>query len=352
MKTNKRIHAFIKLGEKLKKISENKNTEDVISFNKIIQAAHNTNPWFTEKNIRSSIETISEMLKEENIEKWLSKYYNKIKSSNKNNNVGVVLAGNIPLVGFHDFLCVLISGNSFIGKLSGQDEKLLPAVAEQLVFIEPEFKNKIQFTDNFLKSFDAIIATGSDNTSKYFEYYFGQYPNIIRKNRNSVAVLNGNESDESIKKLGFDLFSYFGLGCRNVSKIYIPEDYDLDVIFRNIISYKDLINHSKYANNYSYYKSIYLLAENIFFDNGFCLLKEDTAFSAPVGVVNYERYKNISNVNKTLQVSSKKIQCVVSLDENIENSIPFGKTQSPDLWDYADGVDTMEFLLEDKIAHL
>ncbi|MCF8297695.1 MAG: acyl-CoA reductase [Saprospiraceae bacterium] len=347
-----RINAFVELGRLLKQISvddfSGEFSENLKSFSNIIKTTHHLNPWFTEENVRNSICSLAEMLKKESIDKWISKYLEKLEHVKADNRVAVILAGNIPLVGFHDFLCVLISGNTFIGKLSAKDDKLLPAVADLLIKINPEFKDKIEFTDELLKSFDAVIATGSDNSSRYFDYYFGKYPNIIRRNRNSVAVLNGSESKEDIEKLGFDIFSYFGLGCRNVSKLYLPEGYDVDLFYKGIFKFKDVANHAKYASNYSYYKSIYLLAQTVHYDNGFCILKQDTDLSAAVSVVNFEYYKNIADVNNNLQINSDKIQCIVSIDENIKNAIPFGNTQSPDLWDYADGVNTMEFLLDLK----
>ncbi len=221
MNINLRISAFIKLGKLLKKISvddlNGEYSEDLELFDKIIKTSHHLNPWFTDENVRNSLGSLSEMLKKENINKWISQYSEMLESRNTINKVAVILAGNIPLVGFHDFLCVLVSGNSFIGKLSSHDDKLLPAVADLLIKIEPEFKNRIEFTDELLKSFDAVIATGSDNSSRYFDYYFGKYPHIIRKNRNSVAVLTGTESTEDIEKLGLDIFIYFVLGCRTVT---------------------------------------------------------------------------------------------------------------------------------------
>lgn len=350
MNINLRISAFIKLGKLLKKISvddlNGEYSEDLELFDKIIKTSHHLNPWFTDENVRNSLGSLSEMLKKENINKWISQYSEMLESRNTINKVAVILAGNIPLVGFHDFLCVLVSGNSFIGKLSSHDDKLLPAVADLLIKIEPEFKNRIEFTDELLKSFDAVIATGSDNSSRYFDYYFGKYPHIIRKNRNSVAVLTGTESTEDIEKLGLDIFIYFGLGCRNVTKLFLPKGYDIDMFYQGILLYKDIVNHAKYASNYSYYKSIYLLAQTVHFDNGFCILKQESDLSAAVSVVNFEYYKNISDVNRSLQINADKIQCIVSKDKKVENAIPFGTTQSPDLWDYADGVDTMEFLLD------
>ena len=254
------------------------------------------------------------------------------------------MAGNIPLVGFHDFISVLISGNKVLGKLSSNDKILLPFLTQKLIEIEPEFKEYIQFSDKKLENFDAVIATGSNNTSLYFEHYFGKYPNIIRKNRNSVAVLSGEESPTQLEALSKDIFTYFGLGCRNVSKLYLPKEYDFKPFFNAMYSQKDIIHNDKYMNNYDYNKAVYLMGGVNLLDNEFMLLKEDTGFSSPISVVFYEYYNSLQEVEKYLAKNTEKIQCVVSTS-NIENAIPFGKTQSPELWDYADSIDTLEFLL-------
>jgi len=342
----KRISAFVKLRDFLKNIHSKDLEKYSASFDEIIHNHHQSNPWFIEENVRVAINSIAETLNEESLVKWMNNYEKKSnKVSHRAKRVGVVMAGNIPLVGFHDFLCVLISGNKFFGKLSSQDNKLLPAIAEILIEIEPDFENYIEFTEERLTSFDAIIATGSDNTSRYFEYYFGKYPNIIRKNRNAVAVFSGKETKEELKEFGKDIFMYFGLGCRNVSKLYVPEDYKFDGFFEAIFEYKDVSQYHKYMNNYEYNRSIFLLSQIKHFDNGFLLLKEDEVISSRIAVLNFEYYKNTKDVNSILKSNTEKIQCIVSNASEIDSAIPFGQTQNPQLWDYADGVDTMEFLL-------
>ncbi len=342
-----RIDAFVKLGEFLSNFSNNNfdnQNGEYEKFNNLIKSIHIYNAWFSEENVRLSIIAISEMLKSKNINRWID-MYPKLSENKPIRSVGVVTAGNIPLVGFHDMLCVLLSGNKFVAKLSSKDNKLMQAIRLYLISLNPEFENLIQFQENKLSGFDAVIATGSNNTSRYFEYYFGKYPNIIRKNRNSIAVLTGKETGKQIENLANDVFMYFGLGCRNVSKLLIPEDYCFENLFESIKCYEKLYSHNKYANNYDYNKSIYLMNKIKHLDNGFVLLKEDSSMASPIAVLYYQNYKNIEDVNNYLSVNKENIQCIVSDDNNVKNAIGFGKAQYPELWDYADNVDTMEFLL-------
>jgi hypothetical protein len=336
MQLNQRINAFVELGKFLGKIeSENE-------FESILRKAEAENGWFTQENIKFALKNWGDALSKENLQQWISKY--KIEDIEPKT-VAIIMAGNIPLVGFHDFLSVLISGNKVLAKLSSNDKTLLPFLAEYLISVEPEFKNYIEFTDGKLENFDAVIATGSNNTARYFEYYFGKYPNIIRKNRNSAAILTGNETKEELKNLADDIFTYFGLGCRNVSKLYIPENYDFEAFFKGMFSWKEIIHNHKYINNYDYNKAVYLMDSFPLLDNEFMLLKEDTAFSSPISVVFYEKYNSLEDLSKELEEQSENIQCVVS-KAGINNEIPFGKAQNPELWDYADRIDTVEFLLK------
>jgi len=373
MELEKRIIAFVRLGEVLRKFDTNF-TNNTILKEATIKASQK-NGWFTEENILLAIGSLGEMLKEEKIRKWVSEY-NILPDPlqrGKEKRIGVIMAGNIPLVGFHDFLCVLISGNSFAGKLSSDDEFLLPAVSKLLITIESGFKEQIHFTNKpFNKSanISAFIATGSNNSARYFEYYFGKYPHIIRKNRNAIAILDGKETENDLKNLGKDIFQYFGMGCRNVSKVFIPQDYNLDKFFAAIVDFGDVINHNKYYNNHIYYRTIYLLNKEKFLDNNFLMLKESpspalpkdnhrlrpqvgasTTLSSPVATLYYEYYKDQKNLTEKLLVIKEQIQCTASIKvlpfgkDLGWASVPFGQTQSPELWDYADGVDTMEFLL-------
>ena len=338
MQLIQRINAFAELGKFLLEIENDIENE----FEKIIRKAEAENGWFTPENIKFALNSWSEALSEKNITKWISKY--KIEETEPKT-VAIVMAGNIPLVGFHDFLSVLVTGNKVLAKLSSNDKMLLPFLAQKLIEIEPQFKNLIEFTDDKLENFDSVIATGSNNTARYFEYYFGKYPHIIRKNRNSIAVLNGTESEVELTQLANDIFRYFGLGCRNVSKLYVPENYNFETFFKAMFSWKEIIHNHKYINNYDYNKAVYLMDGLPLLDNEFMLLKEDTGFSSPISVVFYEKYSSIENVSKELEEQSENIQCVVS-KAGLKNEIPFGKAQMPELWDYADGVDTVDFLLK------
>ena len=305
-------------------------------FKKILNKAYEENPWFTNKNVITTLKHISYLTTKNKIEEWLSSY--KLKPTKKK--VLVVMAGNIPLVSFHDMLSVLVSGNTFIGKLSSKD-KVLPAfIRDILVEIDKNLKNKIYLTENPIKEFDAVIATGSDNSAKYFEKYFGSYPNIIRKNRSSIAIISGNETEKQLHSLADDIFLYFGLGCRNISKIYFPKGYDLNYFVKQInkTDYKSIITHNKYANNYSYNKAIYLMNKIPFIDGDFFILKEDNGITSPIGVIYYEYYKKNDNFDTKLLPLKEKIQIVLK-------SSNFGKAQFPELTEYADGIDVMNFLI-------
>ncbi|MBV7439876.1 acyl-CoA reductase [Weeksellaceae bacterium TAE3-ERU29] len=305
-----------------------------------LKLAEIKNPWFTIENQLYALSEWAEALKKENLEKWLSKYDLSI----KNKNVGIVAAGNIPLVGFHDLLSVVLSGNNAIIKLSSNDEVLMKYMIHYLYDIAPEFKEIIKITDK-LKGYDAVIATGSDNTARYFESYFKDIPHIIRKNRTSVAILTGEETPQDLENLSNDMLRYFGLGCRNVTKIYTPKGYDLNTIFNSLFKWKDIINHHKYANNYDYYRTIYLMKQIPITENGFVLMTEDKNLFSPISVIFHEEYDNLITLIPQLKNLEEKIQCIVNkyVIPNL-NTINFGEAQSPKLWDYADGIDTINWL--------
>ena len=350
MNLQERITSFKKLGEILQQFTSTRNAplkKSLQTFlEKKVHEATLQNPWFTQTDIHSAFHGLSKMLETDKLNTWINQYPELKKQIITPRKVGVVNAGNIPLVGFHDFLATLLTGNYYIGKLSSKDNILLPAIRDILTDISPEFKDYIHFEEHLLKDFDAIIATGSDNSARYFHYYFGKYPHIIRKNRNGVAVLPPDYSMEELKRLANDIFLYYGLGCRNVSKIFFPEDFIFKHFFDQIEHYgNQLINHNKYANNYEYHKSIFLMNQEPHLDNGFVLLKPDTAFSSPISTLFYETYQNRKEVEQRLETQTDQIQCVVSRPGFIGRSIPFGKAQFPELWDYADNVDTIEFLL-------
>lgn len=350
MTQNDKKKCFIELGMFLSQFSEEGNVEkpNVLNnnlffddFANLILLSQSHNGWYTPENIYFSIQSWANALTEENINQWLNPYN---LQENYPKNIGLILAGNIPLVGFHDFLSVLITGNSVLIKTSSNDQHLLPFLAKYSIAIEPKLAKKITFVEGKLQNFDAIIATGSDNTARYFEYYFKDKPSIIRKNRNSVAVLNGNETSDQLKALGEDIFRYFGLGCRNVSKLFVPKNYSFTAFFEAIFEYQDVIQYEKYANNYDYNKAVFLMSNFKLLDNGFLTLKEDASYSSPISSVFYEFYEDLTDLQLKLTSEQDKIQCIVS-NNLIENSIDFGQTQRPNLWDYADNVDTIAFLL-------
>jgi len=344
MTLNERKAAFNALGQKLQSLLDKKSGEE--GFENMLRNVYFNNKWFDELHTRFMLSQIAEMLKSENLEKWLDLYDHSQFNPLNIKSVGVIMAGNIPLVGFHDFLCVLISGHIFIGKLSSQDHILLPYISDLLVSIDERFNKFIFLKEDLRDGFDAVIATGSNNSSRYFEYYFAKYPNIIRNNRNSLAVLNGFESPEQLDALADDICLYFGKGCRSVSKIYIPQNYNFDSLIQSFDKYNIQKFNTKYFNNYEYYKSIYIINNLTFIDNGFLLLREDMSMSSPVSVLHYEFYSNLQNVNEAIVENHNNIQCVVSEIKQINNSVKLGHAQKPVLWDYADNVDTLEFLFE------
>jgi len=342
MHYDEKIKVVAELGNKLKNYCQQGFSE---KFDKAIELSCQYNPWFTRENILTAFNSIAVSLASDKIKKWLQPYGESLSAESKNK-IAVIMAGNIPIVGFHDFLCVLASGNIFIGKLSSQDKFLLPAIAEELITICPVWKNDIVFTEEILKGFDKVIATGSDNSSRYFDYYFGKYPHIIRKNRNSIAVLTGEESLEDLQLLADDIFLYFGLGCRNVTKVFVPENYDFSKLKNAFMIYRDrLFNHNKFMNNYEYQKSIFLINSIQHIDFEFCILKEDSSIHSPISVIHYQYYKSKEEVQEIIENFKDQIQCIVSKNNFINQSSSFGQSQKPELWDYADGVDTLKFLL-------
>jgi len=349
-------NVFVSLGEFLSQFSEvgNLKKESVLNndlasasrvfferFIDLIQLSQSHNGWYTNDNVYFAIQSWAEALTIDNLNQWLDAYdFSNVDSKT----VGLILAGNIPLVGFHDFISVLLSGHKVLVKTSSNDQHLLPFLAEYLISIEPKLENYITFAEGKLEGFDAVIATGSNNTARYFEFYFKDKPSIIRKSRNSVAVLNGQETKEQMIALGEDVFRYFGLGCRNVSKIFVPKGYNFDAFFGGMFPYQDVIKYEKYINNYDYNKAVFLMSNFNLLDNEFLIIKEDSSYASPISSVFYEFYENLEEIKMRLQADNEQIQCIVS-NNLIENSVAFGQTQKPNLWDYADNVDTIKFLI-------
>jgi len=336
-----KISGLEKLGEFIQNFLKNDDEhynekEERLAY--LMKRSEIENPWFTQENQRYNLQQWASLFNKESIENWLSQY----QLSNTPKRVGLILAGNIPLVGFHDIISVVLSNHIPVIKLSSKDRLMLP----YLLQLWNEFSNnEIEYhIVERLENFDAVIATGSNNTARYLEYYFKNSLSIIRKNRTSVAILKGDETEEELQLLADDIFRYYGLGCRNVTRILIPKEMKLDGLFENFIHYKDIINHNKYANNYDYNRAIYLLNQDQFWDNNFVMLKEDEKLFSPLSVINFSRYETLEEVKRFIEINKDEIQTIVAKSELGLESIGFGETQNPSLDTYADNVDTMAFL--------
>jgi hypothetical protein len=341
-----RITAFVQLGKVFHALGNDLpwpgfdcglTEEEYQSAQEVVLSQPSYNGWFTVENTRMSLRNWSESLQENTIQDWLNDYE---LSHVQPQTIAIICAGNIPMVGFHDILCVLITGHKALIKLSSDDARLIPLALYLIMKWEPAMKEQIQWAEGKLENFDRIIATGSDNTSRYFHAYFDKYPNIIRHSRTSVAVLDGSESEEELNLLGHDIFDYFGLGCRNVCKIYIPNGYDLNRVIAALLPFQYVSKHNKYANNYDYNKAVWLLNQEDLLENGFMLFKQDVSLVAPTASLFYEYYDEKETLLEMLKASSDKIQCIVG-----KGHIPFGQAQCPTLRDYADNIDVMTFLL-------
>ncbi len=331
MTIEQRIKALSYLGKRLQTLNKDE-------VENLIQHARSENAWFTPDTIRMALHGIIHFLDQERLTEWTSNYD---LAKNKGKVVGVVMAGNIPMVGFHDLLTVLISGHNALVKLSSKDSVLIRYIVNELIEIEPQFDKQVSFSER-LTNFDAVIATGSDNSARYFEFYFAKYPHVIRKNRTSCAVISGEETEEEFQKLGIDIFSYFGLGCRNVSKLFVPENYSFSPLLNALEIYQPIINHHKYCNNYDYQKSIMLVNCVPFLDNGFLMLTQHERIVSPISVIYYEHYASSESLKEKISSIKDKIQCVVG--NELPATIKFGQAQYPELQDYADQIDTLAFL--------
>lgn len=333
-----RIEALDTLGKRLREPSEQLDT--------VVRRTAFNNAWFTEANQRKAIQEIARhFLNKEKLEKWVENYAFDVQPSPKT--VGLVLAGNIPLVGFHDILCVFMSGNIAKIKISDKDPYLLPYILQVLKEIDPRTADFFQITERFLKDFDAVIATGSNNSARYFDAYFGKYPHIIRKNRNAVAILRGTETANDLALLGEDVFTYFGLGCRNVSKIYVPNGYNFHPFLEAMHEYKEIVLHDKYKNNFDYNFTLLILNKIKHEANGCILMRESSDLTSPIAMLYYEYYDDLTDLKINLWQRRDEIQLIVA-KEKVEGlpSFYFGEAQKPSLTDYADGVDTLDFLLK------
>lgn len=334
MTKEERIAGFAELGQTVQQFDAESKAE---LFSKVA----NTNPWFTPQNIEQALKGISHFLDTEIMSNWLAQY----NLPQESKQIGIVMAGNIPLVGFHDFLSVILAGHRAVIKLSSQDGVLFPVLLEKLEKINPKFREQVLVVDK-LPAVDAVIATGSDNSSRYFKKYFKDIPHIIRHNRTSVAILNGNETVEALQLLGNDIFNFFGLGCRNVAKIFVPEGYDMKLLLSALEGYHEVINHPKYFNNYEYNKAIYLVNRTPHLDTGFALFTQSSEIASPLAVIYYDEYSDEQQLTGTLQSYANKIQCIVSNSNLNITAVPIGNSQLPDIDDFADNIDTMAFLCD------
>ena len=341
---NKTIVAFDQLGKIMRLLGEQQpwssyesglNEAEYEALNALIRKQFVLNGWFTEEAVRFSLKALGEQLNKEQLELFTQNYNYSITPKK----IGVIMAGNLPLVGFHDFLCVLLSGNKIVIKLSSDDKTLLPALIDILIKLLPELNEFIEISLGKIGVIDAMIATGSGNSMRYFESYFGHLPNLFRKNRTSVAVLDGAETEEELKELGKDIFMHFGLGCRNVSKLLIPTDFDLNRFFSAIVPYGEIVNHHKYANNYDYNKAIFLMNLEKMLDNNFILLKESEELFSPLAVLYFQRFNDKTEIKNYILKESENLQVIVGHDHH-----QFGTAQCPTLFDFADGIDTMAWL--------
>jgi hypothetical protein len=341
MNIENQVLGLTKVSEYIKEfLAKNKDyyNDNDSDFELLLEKSKIENQWFTIENQKFALQQWADLLSEENINNWLKEY----SISKISKRVGLIMAGNIPLVGLHDVISVVLSNHIPVIKLSSKDRYIIPFLLKKWNEFS-EGNVQFEFVEK-LENFDAVIATGSNNTARYLEYYFKNHLNIIRKNRTSVAVLKGDETEEELQLLANDIFQYFGLGCRNVTRLFIPQDFLIDRLFESFIGFQDIINHNKYANNYDYNRAVYLLNQDKFWDNNFVMLKEDEKLFSPLSVINFSRYSSLDEVKNFIAENEENIQCITAKDELGFDSIKFGEAQNPGLNTYADNVDTMKFL--------
>ncbi|MHC1702302.1 MAG: acyl-CoA reductase [Tenuifilaceae bacterium] len=342
MDFNARLNAFIDLGKRM--LSDSKPGSGT-NFQLIIEQANNHNPWFTPDNVYYAIDSIANhWLSKVELHSFVNKYPKSFFEPRESKKVVVIMAGNVPFAGFHDLFCVLLTGHHFLGKVSSKDGHLMNAIIDLLVEINPEFRSVIELSEVTLHGFDAVIATGSDSSSQYFDYYFKKYPKIIRRNRNSIAILTGNESEDELKSLGDDIFLYFGLGCRSISKLMVPKGYNFNSMLKAFKAWQNIDSHNKYMNNYEFQKTLNQMNLISHIDTDFFLLKQHESISSTVGVLHYQEYESIDDVKKYLELHKNQIQCIVADAKIFPGAIPFGMSQNPAVDEFADGMDTIEFL--------
>lgn len=342
---SERIQVLADLGNYLREeINPGKTSSKI--FDTLLRQVEHENPWFTSVFIRKAVEAWSKLLNKDLLEAFIEPYLGLLaKPSKEPKVVLLVLAGNIPLVGMHDLVCCFLSGEKALIKLASKDRLLLPFLTSWMIQNHPTTKNYFDYVEGIASEFTHVIATGSDNSARYFEHYFSKYPSVIRKNRSSIGIITPNTTQDELRLLGQDIFSYFGLGCRNVTQLFIPYNYEFDQLQKAFTEHRDIYNHNKYANNYDYQKAIYLMNQVGFYDLGHVLLVEDKRIKSPLGVLHFTYYNDTSEIAAFVTANTDNIQCIVSDSSCSVQHVDFGTAQYPDLWDFADQIDTLQFLL-------
>lgn len=337
MLLNDRIALLAALGDSIQSDLDSDRLES------ILYQAYSKNPWFVEKYATLALQNAaSKYLNAEALKDWLNTY--ELDDNAAPKRVGLIPAGNIPLVGIHDLISIFVTGNTALIKPSSKDEVLTKYLIDALYELEPKARERVVLTER-LVDFNGVIATGSNNTHRYFEHYFGKHPNVLRKNRTSVAVLDENASAEEMRLLGEDVFTFFGLGCRSVSKIFVPKGFAIERLLKEWDGFSWLGDHNKFHNNYMYHKSVYLVNKVSHFDTGFALISESEELFSPIGTIYYQEYENREDLENKLPGLGEHVQVVVSGPKmSIKGSCGYGAAQSPSLSDYADNVDTVKFL--------
>lgn len=340
---NQRIQVLADLGDAIH--LELKNSPYSETFENLLNKVNQSNPWFTIESIIQSLSSWAALLRSEHLNQFVSAYDTQLFEKKNDKVVLLILAGNIPLVGLHDVICSFLSGSKSMIKVSSKDALLLSYLIERIKTINPEASGYFEISETKAQGFTHVIATGSNNSARYFDHYFSKFPNIIRKNRSSLAIITQETTDSELEYLASDIFQYFGLGCRNVTQLWVPRSFDFDRLKNAFKSYARIINHNKYANNYDYHKAIALMNGDPFIDFEFILLQKNTMLKSPLGVLHYSFYENLTEVKNYIQEQREHIQCVVSSENSSFNEVNFGQTQQPKLWDFADQIDTLQFLL-------
>ena len=340
---NQRIQVLADLGERIQfELNHSPYNE---AFENLLNKVNQRNPWFTKESVVQSLSVWANLLESNNLNHFISRYETVLFEKKNDKVVLLILAGNIPLVGLHDVICSFLSGSKSMIKVSSKDALLLSYLIEQIKTINSTASDYFEISETKAQGFTHVIATGSNNSARYFDHYFSKFPNIIRKNRSSLAIITQKTTDTELEYLANDVFQYFGLGCRNVTQLCVPHSFDFDRLKNAFNSYATIINHNKYANNYDYHKAIALMNGDPFIDLEFILLQNKPMLKSPLGVLHYNFYENLTEVNSYIQEHREHIQCIVSSESSSSNEVNFGQTQQPKLWDFADQIDTLQFLL-------